>query len=238
MKKKAVISAVVIWSLTGCTANELNAVLTGLNQGLASYPTQQSTPTRTVMSVAEANRITKEREEIRIANDKAELERRAQATQLSAQEAANVRQNELAAAQKEKERAAAEAAQKRQQELAKLERAKAEERKRQAAEQKRLADEQSRIVAQRNLINSFKGIATTCGGGGEGVLYLQSSKPSKSGCDVSFEAKCPGMGSGTYFSQRNYIGGSCMGIGDNIRIGQMNCSASEVKIVMTQASCS
>jgi hypothetical protein len=93
--------------------------------------------------------------------------------------------------------------------------------------------------AEQNLRSGFSGRATTCAGGGKDVLYLQTSRPSKTGCNVGFEARCPGTpsGSGVYFSQGNYIGGSCMGIGDNIRIGTMNCAAEQVQISMTRADC-
>jgi len=93
--------------------------------------------------------------------------------------------------------------------------------------------------AEQNLRSGFGGRATTCVGGGKDVLYLQSSRPGKTGCNVSFEARCPGvpMGAGVRFSQANYIGSSCMGIGDSIRIGTMGCPAPQVNIIMTDADC-
>ncbi len=93
--------------------------------------------------------------------------------------------------------------------------------------------------AEQALRTGFSGSATTCIGGGKDVLYLQTSRPARTGCRVRFEARCPGTptGAGAVFSQANYIGGSCMGIGDNIRIGTMACAASTVQVTMTQADC-
>jgi len=93
--------------------------------------------------------------------------------------------------------------------------------------------------AEQALRSGFSGHATTCPGGGKDVLYLQTTRPTKTGCNVSFEARCPATpaGAGTAFAQANYIGGSCMGIGDNIRIGTMACAANAVQITMTRADC-
>ena len=71
------------------------------------------------------------------------------------------------------------------------------------------------------------------------MLYLQTNRPHKTGCNVSFEARCPGTpsGAGVSFGQANYVGGSCMGIGDIIRIGTMACEAGQVQVSMTGATC-
>lgn len=131
---------------------------------------------------------------------------------------------------------------------------KAAEHPAQPSEQKRLSDERGaeerRRFAEEDRLNkvrqaeqsmpsSFRGRATTCIGGGKDVLYLQSSKPARSGCNVSFEARCPGTpaGAGVHFSQANYIGSSCMGIGDSTRIGPMACAATQVEIRMTDVDC-
>lgn len=105
-------------------------------------------------------------------------------------------------------------------------------------EQRRLAAAQAVQQAEHNLKATFRGAAVTCPGGGKDVLYLRTSSPPKTGCDVSFEARCPGTtaGNGAHFSQTNYIGASC-GFGDNIRIGTMDCPADQVSIRMLQASC-
>lgn len=110
--------------------------------------------------------------------------------------------------------------------------------RRQAEEQQHQAARQARARHEQNLLGSFRGAAITCPGGGKDVLYLRSSSPPKTGCNVAFEARCPGTanGNGVHFSQANYIGASC-GMGDNIRIGPMSCAAEQVSIRMTQADC-
>lgn len=116
-------------------------------------------------------------------------------------------------------------------EQASAERQRVEEQQRQAAQQ---------VVArhEQNVLGSFRGAAITCIGGGKDVLYLRSSMPPRTGCNVRFEARCPGTatGNGVHFSQANYIGASC-GMGDNIRIGPMNCAAEQVLVRMTEADC-
>lgn len=106
------------------------------------------------------------------------------------------------------------------------------------AEAKARAD-QARRQNETKLLAEFRGRAATCAGGGKDILFLQTSWPSKQGCNVQFEARCPGAGPGlgVSFGQSNYVGGSCMGIGDAIRIGPMPCQAEQVEIRMTGASC-
>lgn len=113
-----------------------------------------------------------------------------------------------------------------------------------AARERAAAEAKQRIEQQKRqdealLVASFSGRATTCAGGGSGVLYLQTSRPPKTGCDVRFEARCPGTqpGNGVSFGQNNYIGGSCMGIGDAIQIGHMGCAADQIMVQMTGATC-
>lgn len=107
------------------------------------------------------------------------------------------------------------------------------QRQEQAAQAQRLRQ------AEQSLLSGFRGRAATCVGGGKDVLYLQTSTPAKTGCRVTFEARCPGTpaGAGVHFSQANYIGGSCQGLGDNIRIGPMACAAEQVQLSMTGAEC-
>lgn len=139
-------------------------------------------------------------------------------------------QRRIAEQQRKAEEAEAERARKRAEQLAAREKAAAEERQRR--EQQKRQDEAA-------LRSGFRGRATTCAGGGSGILYLQTSSPPKLGCNVRFEARCPGTqpGNGVSFGQNNYVGGSCMGIGDAIQIGQMSCSADQVRIEMTGATC-
>lgn len=92
--------------------------------------------------------------------------------------------------------------------------------------------------AERRLHETFHGVAVSCAGGGKSVLYLRSPTPPSSGCNVRFEARCPGTieGTGTRFRHNNYTGASC-GLGDSIRIGPMRCEPKQVQIRMTHASC-
>lgn len=140
-------------------------------------------------------------------------------------------QRRIAEQQRKAEEAEAERARRRAEELAAREKAVAEERQRRELQKRQ--DEAA-------LRTAFQGRATTCAGGGSGILYLQTSRPPKLGCNVQFEARCPGTqpGNGVSFGQNNYVGGSCMGIGDAIQIGQMSCSADQVRIEMTRATCS
>jgi hypothetical protein len=180
---------------------------------------------------------------------RAEAERRSEQAQRD-RDAAQVerrRQQEQARVASEKR----ETERRQREEQARVDREKADaERRQREAEEARLAREQAAVeakaraeqearLAEQNLRSSFHGRATTCVGGGKDVLYLQTSSPSRAGCNVYFEARCPGtpLGSGVGFSQYNYIGGSCMGIGDAIRIGPMDCAAEQVQISMTSASC-
>ena len=138
----------------------------------------------------------------------------------------------LQQAREQQQAAQAEAEQKR------LAQEKAEAERKQAEEQRRLAAQQALRQTEQSLRTTFRGAAITCLGLGKDVLYLKSSMPPKTGCNVSFEARCPGTpsGAGVRFSQNNYIGASC-GMGDSIRIGQMGCPAEQVRIDMTSASC-
>jgi len=105
-------------------------------------------------------------------------------------------------------------------------------------DRRRIAAQQSLQQAEQSIRTSFRGSAITCVGGGKDVLYLKSTIPPKTGCNVSFEARCPGMpvGAGVRFSQDNYIGASC-GMGDSIRIGQMSCPSGQVHVDLTDADC-
>ncbi|MEA5667738.1 hypothetical protein VA603_09370, partial [Stenotrophomonas sp. MH1] len=109
---------------------------------------------------------------------------------------------------------------------------------RRVEEQQRQATQQQVVRHEQNVLGSFRGAAITCIGGGKDVLYLRSSMPPRTGCNVRFEARCPGTatGNGVHFSQANYIGASC-GMGDNIRIGPMNCAAEQVLVRMIEADC-
>lgn len=215
----------------------------------------------------QAEAVERERERQRLQREREAMQERQRQQQLAQQQRAaqtgNAAQETAAQARERqlRENVAAErqrlAAQQQQAAKAEAERqakARADEQARQQAEQQRIAAERAAAERQRkaeadrvqalrqaaqNLRTSFSGRATTCAGGGKDVLYLQSSRPAKTGCNVSFEARCPGTasGAGIRFSQANYIGASCMGLGDNIRIGTMSCPAEQVRITMTSADC-
>ena len=169
--------------------------------------------------------------------DQARAQRAAdeQAQQQRIAEQARIQREREAQQRAEQQRLAAEQAaaeRKRKEEDARLARQR-------EAEQQRLAAERLKHEKEAALRTGFRGRATTCTGGGSGILYLQTSTPPKMGCNVQFEARCPGTqpGNGVRFGQNNYVGGSCMGIGDAIQIGQMSCPADQVQIEMTGASC-
>lgn len=178
-------------------------------------------------------------------------DRSLQRTPSTAAAAAATAQQQAAHAQEEKLRASVAAERQRQQQVRDQQEASRVERERKlaaegkavadrqrAGEQRRLATAQATQQAAQNLRTTFRGAAITCPGGGKDVLYLRSSSPPKTGCNVAFEARCPGTasGNGVHFSHANYIGASC-GMGDNIRIGPMSCAADQVSIRMTQADC-
>jgi len=123
-----------------------------------------------------------------------------------------------------------EADRKRKEEDAKLAKEKADREAKKKAEQEHRNNE-------NGIRTSFSGWATTCAGGGKDVLYLQTSRPPTTGCTVNFRASCPNGAGSVEFTQRNYIGGSCMGLGDNIRIGTLPCDAKQVQTTVTSASC-
>lgn len=152
--------------------------------------------------------------------------------------------------QRERERERAETAKldQRKQEEARIAREKAENERKKKEEDARIAkDKANRDAKERaeqehrnnenGIRSSFSGWATTCAGGGKDVLYLQTSRPPTTGCTVNFQARCPNNAASVDFTQRNYIGGSCMGLGDNIRIGTLPCDAKQVQITVTSASC-
>jgi hypothetical protein len=100
------------------------------------------------------------------------------------------------------------------------------------------AQQRMQHKAEQNLRESFHGGAISCAGGGKAVLYLRSPTPSRSGCNVRFEARCPGTreGTGTRFGRDNYVGASCS-LADSVRIGPMRCAPAQVQIRMTHARC-
>lgn len=161
----------------------------------------------------------------------------AQARDQALREQAAAERQRLQAQRAAEEKATAD--RQRKAEADRLARERADAERKREEEQRRLAQEQQLRQVEQSLRSGFRGKAATCIGGGKDIFYLQTSTPSKTGCNVSFEARCPGTpaGAGIRFSQANYIGGSCQGLGDNIRIGQMSCAAEQVQVSMTGAQC-
>ncbi|WP_213605188.1 hypothetical protein [Pseudoxanthomonas japonensis] len=135
------------------------------------------------------------------------------------------------------DKAAADAERRRQAELA-------EQQRKRDADAKKLADEQARQRQQREwqqslqqARNSLQLRAATCLGG-SGRYYVIGPKTSVKGCaTVHYEARCTGtpQGAGVQGSQYNYIGGSCMGVGDAIAIpgSPLSCPVEQVIVRVT-----
>lgn len=138
------------------------------------------------------------------------------------------------------DKAAAEAERRREAELA-------EQQRKRDADAKKLADEQARQRQQQawqqslqQARNSLQLRADTCLGG-SGRYYVIGPKTSVNGCaTVHYEARCPGtpQGAGVQGSQYNYIGGSCMGVGDAIAIpgSPLSCPVEQVIVRVTDVT--
>ena len=138
------------------------------------------------------------------------------------------------------DKATADAERRRQAELA-------EQQRKRDADAKKLADEQARQRQQQEwqqslqqARNSLHLRADTCLGG-SGRYYVIGPKTSVKGCaTVHYEARCPGVaqGAGVQGSQHNYIGGSCMGVGDAIAIpgSPLSCPAEQVIVRVTDVT--
>lgn len=123
----------------------------------------------------------------------------------------------------------------------------AEQERKRDAEAKRLAEEQARQRQQQEwqqslqqARNSLRLSADTCIGG-SGRYYVIGPKTSVKGCvTVRYEARCRGtpQGGGVQGSQHNYIGGSCMGVGDAIAIpgSPLSCPVEQVTVRVTEVT--
>ena len=167
-------------------------------------------------------------------NERAQLEREQQTQRLEKERALAAEKTKLEQQRKQEDariaREKAEMERKKKEEDARIAKEKADRAAKEKAEQERRNNE-------NGIRTSFSGWATTCAGGGKDVLYLQTSRPPTTGCTVNFQARCPNNVGSVEFTQRNYIGGSCMGLGDNIRIGTLPCDAKQVQVSVTSASC-
>lgn len=141
-------------------------------------------------------------------------------------------------------RDAAEEAERREEAAQAAVRAKAEQ-QRAAAEQQRQAQEaeRRRQLAWQQSLAQFKVQlhlhASQCPGG-DGDYFVVGAKPSFANCvTVHYEARCIGTprGQGVRGSQGNFVGGSCQGMGDAIRIpGHLDCAADQVIVEATEAT--
>lgn len=167
-------------------------------------------------------------------NERAQMEREQQTQRMEKERADAAQKAKLEQQRKQEDariaREKAEADRKKKDDDARIAKEKADRLAKEKAEQERRNNE-------NGIRTSFSGWATTCAGGGKDVLYLQSSRPPTTGCTVNFQARCPNNVGSVEFTQRNYIGGSCMGLGDNIRIGTLPCDAKQVQVSVTSASC-
>jgi hypothetical protein len=123
----------------------------------------------------------------------------------------------------------------------------AEQQRKRDADAKKLAEEQARQRQQQewqqSLLqarNSLRLRADTCIGG-SGRYYVIGPKTSVKSCaTVHYEARCPGtpQGGGVQGSQHNYIGGSCMGVGDVIAIpgSPLSCPVEQVVVRVTDVT--
>lgn len=201
--------------------------------------------------VADARRAMEEAQAREQARQQAEQAEQRRAHQQAQQSAVAQQQAHAQVAEQARQQAAREAEQQRvaQQQAADQARRKQQEeaeRKRQADAQQ-LAEDQARQRQQQewqqSLLqarNSLRLRADTCLGG-SGRYYVIGPKTSVKGCaTVHYEARCPGtaQGAGVQGTQHNYIGGSCMGVGDAIAIpsSPLSCPVEQVIVRVTDVT--
>lgn len=222
----------------------LNAVATTVQQDMAEVD-------RANQRVADARRAMEEAQAREQARQQAEQAEQLRARQQAQQSALAQQQTNAQVAEQARQQAAREAEQRRvaQQQVADQARRKQKEeaeRKRQAAAQK-LAEDQARQRQQQewqqSLLqarNSLRLRADICLGG-SGRYYVIGPKTSVKGCaTVHYEARCTGtpQGAGVQGTQHNYIGGSCMGVGDAIAIpgSPLSCPVEQVIVRVTDVT--
>jgi hypothetical protein len=222
----------------------LNTVATTVQQDMAEVD-------RANQRVADARRAMEDAQAREQARQQAEQAEQQRARQQAQQSALNQQQANAQAAEQARQQAAREAEQQRaaQQQAADQARRKQQEeaeRKRQD-EARRLAEEQAKQRQQQawqqslqQARNTLRLRADTCLGG-SGRYYVIGPKTSVDGCvTVHYEARCPGVaqGAGVQGSQHNYIGGSCMGVGDAIAIpgSPLSCPVEQVTVRVTEVT--
>jgi len=227
------------------------AFMGGLSNVAATVQQDMAEVDRANQRVADARRAMEEaqaREQARQQAEQAEQLRARQQAQQSAiaQQQANAQVVEQARQQVAREAEQQRVAQQQTADQARRTQQEEADRKRQADAQK-LAEEQARQRQQQewqqSLLlarNSLRLRADTCLGG-SGRYYVIGPKASVKGCaTVHYEARCPGtpQGAGVQGTQHNYIGGSCMGVGDAITIpgSPLACPVEQVIVRVTDVT--
>jgi hypothetical protein len=228
-----------------------NAFMGGLNTVATTIQQDMAEVDRANQRVADARRAMEEAQAREQARQQAEQAEQRRAREQAQQNAIAQQQANTQAAEQARQQAAQQAEQQRvaQQQTADQARRKQQEeaeRKRLADAQK-LAEEQARQrrqqAWQQSLLqarNSLRLHADTCLGG-SGRYYVIGPKTSVNSCvTVHYEARCPGLaqGAGVQGSQHNYIGGSCMGVGDAIAIpgSPLSCPVEQVTVRVTDVT--
>lgn len=224
------------------------AFMGGLNTVAQTVQQDMAEVNRANQAVADARRAMEEAQAREQARQQAEQLAQQQARQQAQQAALAQQQANVQAAEQARRQAAQQAEQQRlaQQQAAEQARRQQQadaERKRQADAQ-RLAEEQARQRQQQEWQQrlqqaraSLRLRADTCIGGG-GRYYVIGPKTSANACvTVHYEARCAGtpQGSGVQASHYNYVGGSCMGLGEAIAIpgSPLACPVDQVVVRVT-----
>lgn len=145
-----------------------------------------------------------------------------------------------AAASATADKAAADSERRREAELADQQRKRDADARKLAEEQARQRQQQEWQQGLQQARNTLRLRADTCLGG-SGRYYVIGPKTSVKGCaTVHYEARCPGVaqGAGVQGRQHNYIGGSCMGVGDAIAIpgSPLACPVEQVTVRVTDVT--
>lgn len=227
------------------------AFMGGLSNVAATVQQDMAEVDRANQRVADARLAMEEAQAREQARQQAEQAEQLRARQQAQQSAIAQQQANAQVAEQARQQVAREAEQQRvaqQQAADQARRTQQEEadRKRQADAQK-LAEEQARQRQQQewqqSLLlarNSLRLRADTCLGG-SGRYYVIGPKTSVKGCaTVHYEARCPGtpQRAGVQGTQHNYIGGSCMGVGDAITIpgSPLACPVEQVIVRVTDVT--
>lgn len=227
------------------------AFMGGLNTVAQTVQQDMAEVNRANQAVADARRAMEEAQAREQARQQAEQLAQQQARQQAQQAVLVQQQANVQAAEQARRQAAQQAEQQRlaQQQAADQARRQQQaeaERKRQA-EAQRLAEEQARQRQQQEWQQrlqqaraSLRLRADTCIGGG-GRYYVIGPKTGANACvTVHYEARCTGtpQGGGVQASHYNYVGGSCMGLGEAIAIpgSPLACPVDQVVVRVTDVT--